>query len=85
MDIEAYEREEAVQQATSATPTTVTQSESPSIDTPATSPSQKRTSREITALDRATSEAQDCFASASDQRMCIPYLERMEEAARTGR
>lgn len=85
MDIEAYERDEAAQQATSATSTTVTQSESPSIDTSATSPSQKSTSREVTALDRATSEAQDCFASARDQRMCIPYLEKMEAAARTGR
>ncbi len=44
MDIEAYEREEA----TSAMPTTVTQSKFPLTDTPATSPSQKGT-REITA------------------------------------
>jgi hypothetical protein len=40
-----------------------------------------------TALDQATSDAQDCFARhrGHDQSVCTGTLERMEEAARTRR
>jgi hypothetical protein len=40
-----------------------------------------------TALDQATSDAQDCFARhrGRDQSVCTGTLERMEEAARTRR
>jgi hypothetical protein len=45
------------------------------------------TTTRSTALDRATSDAQDCFARnrGQDQRVCIPHLTEMKEAAKTGR
>jgi hypothetical protein len=45
------------------------------------------TAQTNTALDQATSDAQDCFARhrGRDQSVCTGTLERMEEAARTRR
>jgi hypothetical protein len=91
IEIEAYERGEATaqQKPASVEPTTVTHSESPSVDTRVTSPETTSRERKVTALDIATIEAQECFREAAarrvDQHVCVPHLERMEEAARTGR